>query len=274
MADVLSLAIARLLHRKPRFAILDECTSAVTADMERRLYRICQENGITYISIAHRPALRVFHDQLLAIGDGACGFSLTQLDRKAHYQEVIAAARASVVPAAVEASIAAHAAARSAPYAFLAEQPALPERGALARVAAVCRVGLPGWPVPWPVLICVLGASIVTQIWCQAAVAIGRPPATVHGAQGIFNPVNLYGEYLWAPRTVPESHPQVPRSDGHELWPYVRVLDAPRQGDDSNGRLASPRLASPRLASSHLVSSRLVSSSQVFSAAYSLHVVH
>jgi ABC-type uncharacterized transport system fused permease/ATPase subunit len=37
-----------------------ECTSAVTADMERRLYKICLENAITYITIAHRPALRAF----------------------------------------------------------------------------------------------------------------------------------------------------------------------------------------------------------------------
>ena len=51
--DVLSLgekqrlAIARLVHHKPRFAILDECSSAITSEMEQRLYRICKENEIT-----------------------------------------------------------------------------------------------------------------------------------------------------------------------------------------------------------------------------------
>jgi ABC-type uncharacterized transport system fused permease/ATPase subunit len=57
------LAIARLVHHKPRYAILDECSSAISAEMERRLYRICQQNSITYITIAHRPALRVTHSR-------------------------------------------------------------------------------------------------------------------------------------------------------------------------------------------------------------------
>ena len=32
------LAIARLIYHKPRYAILDECTSGVSSAMERRLY--------------------------------------------------------------------------------------------------------------------------------------------------------------------------------------------------------------------------------------------
>ena len=43
------LAIARLIYNKPRYAILDECSSAITAHMEQRLYKICLESGITYI---------------------------------------------------------------------------------------------------------------------------------------------------------------------------------------------------------------------------------
>ena len=45
------LAIARLLHHRPRFAILDECSSAISSEMERRLYRICREHSITFITI-------------------------------------------------------------------------------------------------------------------------------------------------------------------------------------------------------------------------------
>jgi ABC-type protease/lipase transport system fused ATPase/permease subunit len=30
-----------------------------------------QEHGITHVTISHRPALLAYHDQLLAIGDGA-----------------------------------------------------------------------------------------------------------------------------------------------------------------------------------------------------------
>ena len=34
------LAMARLIHHKPRFAILDECTSAVSSEMETRLFQV------------------------------------------------------------------------------------------------------------------------------------------------------------------------------------------------------------------------------------------
>ena len=38
--------------------------------MERRLYAICEEHSITYVTISHRPALLAYHNQRLAIGDG------------------------------------------------------------------------------------------------------------------------------------------------------------------------------------------------------------
>ena len=43
--------MARLFYHKPKFAILDECTSGVTTAMEERLYRLCKENKITCITI-------------------------------------------------------------------------------------------------------------------------------------------------------------------------------------------------------------------------------
>ena len=49
------LAIARLLYSKPKYAILDECSSAISDSMTRKLYSIVMEQGITYITIAHRP---------------------------------------------------------------------------------------------------------------------------------------------------------------------------------------------------------------------------
>jgi ATP-binding cassette subfamily D (ALD) protein 3 len=48
------VAIARLIYRKPEFAILDECTSAVSSEMEINLYRICEKLKVTYITISHR----------------------------------------------------------------------------------------------------------------------------------------------------------------------------------------------------------------------------
>eukprot|EP00879_Flechtneria_rotunda_P006749 GHRR01007092.1.p1 GENE.GHRR01007092.1~~GHRR01007092.1.p1 ORF type:complete len:574 (+),score=196.19 GHRR01007092.1:869-2590(+) len=66
------LAMARLLFHKPTYAILDECTSAVSADGEVKLYEACVSAGITLLSIAHRPTLKRFH-QLVVHIDGTVG---------------------------------------------------------------------------------------------------------------------------------------------------------------------------------------------------------
>ena len=75
------LAMARLLFHAPRFAVLDECTSAVSADGERELYAAAAEAGITTLSVAHRPALKKFH-ALAVHFDGSqvgLGYSLEKL---------------------------------------------------------------------------------------------------------------------------------------------------------------------------------------------------
>jgi ABC-type uncharacterized transport system fused permease/ATPase subunit len=65
--DVLSggernrLSVARLLYHRPRFAVLDECTAAVSADGELVLYRAMAAAGISLLSVAHRRAVRQFH---------------------------------------------------------------------------------------------------------------------------------------------------------------------------------------------------------------------
>lgn len=55
------LAMARLLFHAPTFAVLDECTSAVSADGEAELYAAAAAAGITTLSVAHRPALKKYH---------------------------------------------------------------------------------------------------------------------------------------------------------------------------------------------------------------------
>ncbi len=78
------LAMARLLFHAPKYAILDEATSAVSADGERVLYSACVQVGITMLSIGHRPALREFHSTVLHFEgqEGGKGWRIEQLREK------------------------------------------------------------------------------------------------------------------------------------------------------------------------------------------------
>lgn len=57
------VSIARLIYQKPLFAILDECTSAVSIDVEQRIYRyLTEELKCTLLSVTHRvKQLQSFH---------------------------------------------------------------------------------------------------------------------------------------------------------------------------------------------------------------------
>ena len=87
--DVLSggekqrVAMARLLYHKPKYAILDECTSAVSIDVEQHLYDHMKAQGITLITISHRPTVWAFHDYLLQfVGDKDYRFGPMPADKK------------------------------------------------------------------------------------------------------------------------------------------------------------------------------------------------
>ena len=79
------MAIARLIYHKPQYAILDECTSAVSMDVEGHLYTYMKNIGITLITVSHRETLWKYHDYLLKFqGDKDYEFKKMPEDKKQH----------------------------------------------------------------------------------------------------------------------------------------------------------------------------------------------
>ncbi|KAI4116394.1 MAG: hypothetical protein LQ345_003180 [Seirophora villosa] len=72
--DVLSggekqrMAFARLVYHEPRFAVIDEGTSAVSSDVEGLLYETCKERGVTVVVISTRIGFKRYCDWNLTLG--------------------------------------------------------------------------------------------------------------------------------------------------------------------------------------------------------------
>jgi ATP-binding cassette subfamily D (ALD) long-chain fatty acid import protein len=78
------IQLARLFYHKPKFVVFDEATSAVSNDVEALLYSATKDEGITIITISHRPSLLKYHNLLLKIGEGNDGtrWELTQVSTR------------------------------------------------------------------------------------------------------------------------------------------------------------------------------------------------
>lgn len=61
------VAIARVLERRPAYAVLDEPTSSLDLDSEKRVLSALKEAGISALTVGHRQSLPVLHDKIVSI---------------------------------------------------------------------------------------------------------------------------------------------------------------------------------------------------------------
>ncbi|CAZ84613.1 unnamed protein product [Tuber melanosporum] len=86
--DVLSggekqrISLARLLYHEPKYAFIDEGTSAVSQDVEGLLYETAKEHGITLITISSRAQLKKYHTFQLQLDGGGWEFDRIGTERE------------------------------------------------------------------------------------------------------------------------------------------------------------------------------------------------
>lgn len=73
------LQFARLFLSQPSLAIIDEGSSALSIDAERRMYELIQGIGVTAVSVGHRPSLLAYHDKILRLGKSDAGWELDEI---------------------------------------------------------------------------------------------------------------------------------------------------------------------------------------------------
>jgi len=74
------IAMARLFYHRPSYAVLDECTSAVSDEVEGAIYQTCRQMNITTFTISHRLILAKHHDFILTL-DGRGGWDYHDIDQ-------------------------------------------------------------------------------------------------------------------------------------------------------------------------------------------------
>merc|ERR1712137_580625 len=74
------VAMARVFYHRPAYAILDECTSAVSSEVEHSIYEVGNKLGITLFTVSHRESLRRHHKFVLFIEGDAGKWHLTNIE--------------------------------------------------------------------------------------------------------------------------------------------------------------------------------------------------
>ena len=76
------VGMCRLFFARPKYAILDECTSAVSDEVEDVLYEVATILHCTLFTISHRPSVRKHHDFCLNFEGGMEGkWQWTEIDK-------------------------------------------------------------------------------------------------------------------------------------------------------------------------------------------------
>ena len=78
LSEQQQLAVARLLLKRPQFAVLDEATSAVDPNTEHKIFEQMLGRGITLITVSTRASLLRFHSRILKVKSGREGASSTK----------------------------------------------------------------------------------------------------------------------------------------------------------------------------------------------------
>ena len=86
--DKQRIAAARLFYHSPKYAILDECTSGVTLEVEKKIYDHATKLGITMLTVSHRPSLWKYHSTILQYdGQGGYVFEVLRAEERLRLQE-------------------------------------------------------------------------------------------------------------------------------------------------------------------------------------------
>lgn len=76
------LGFARLFYHRPGYAVLDDCTSGISFEVERELYERCSALNIAILSISQKEELKELHDSVLHVGDPAGSWQLLSCSKQ------------------------------------------------------------------------------------------------------------------------------------------------------------------------------------------------